>query len=100
MAAPTMASFGKQIGQASAAMTALTEPSFSTIHPCMVRRPTRRGNESDDPGRRRSMRRLPQGAASAASDFVEITTLNEPHEFVPLGAREPNRVLVLADPDA
>jgi hypothetical protein len=38
--------------------------------------------------------------ASAASDFVEITTLDEPDEFVPLGAREPNRVLVLADPDA
>ena len=38
--------------------------------------------------------------ASAASDFVEITTLDEPDEFVPLGARQPNDVGILADCNA
>jgi len=34
------------------------------------------------------------------SDFVKLTAFNEPDEFVPLGARQPNDVGILADCNA
>jgi hypothetical protein len=34
------------------------------------------------------------------SDFAKLAALNKPDEFIPLGMRQPNRVLILADCDA